>query len=90
MWKAEPISVVSTTAVSPVEALLVSDSSSVNVIEVLSVPEFLYFTNKVSGSVPSVAVTATTFATTPDVPPVTVLSTKLFYVPVNDVSLTDL
>ena len=74
MWAAEPCAVVSVTAVSPVEAPLVKVSPSVNVLETLSVPEFLYFTNKVSGSVPSVATKFTTSATTPDVPPVNVLS----------------
>ena len=44
-----------TTAVSPVEAPLVIVSPSVNLSEALSVPEFLYLTNNVSGSVPSVA-----------------------------------
>ena len=52
---------------------MVSVSPSVNTLLALSVPEFLYFTNKVSGSVPSVATTFTTSATTPDVPPVKVL-----------------
>ena len=42
-----------------------------------------------SGSVPSVADTVTTSATTPEVPPVTVVSVKLESVPVNDVSLTE-
>ena len=61
------------TLVLPLESELVKDSPSVNVLETLSVPEFLYFTNKVSGSVPSVVPTTTTSTTTPDVPPVTVL-----------------
>ncbi len=70
-----------TTAVSPVEAALVILSPSVNLAEALSVPEFLYLTNNVSGSVPSVATTALTSATTPDVPPVTLLPTKFVSVP---------
>ena len=48
-------------------------SPSVKELETLSVPDVLYLTNKVSGSVPSVATTLTTSATTPDVPPVSVL-----------------
>ena len=90
MWAAEPCAVESTTAVSPLDALLVSVSPEVNAFETLSVPEFLYFTNRVSGSVPSVAATPTTSATTPDVPPVTVLFSKLANVPVKDVSFTAL
>ena len=88
MWAAEPCAVVSVTAVSPVEAPLVKVSPSVNALETLSVPEFLYFTNRVSGSVPSVATTPTTSATTPEVPPVTVLLSKFVNVPVKDVSFT--
>ena len=57
MKAAEPVCELATTAVSPVEALDVIVSPSVNVAETLSVPEFLYLTNNVSGSVPSVATT---------------------------------
>ena len=73
----------------PVEAVDVNVSPSVNLFETLSVPEFLYFTNKVSGSVLSVADTFITSATTtPEVPPVTVLPVKFANVPVKDVSFT--
>ena len=65
---------VETTAVEASAEPLVIVSPSVNLSETLSVPEFLYFTNKVSGSVPSVATTEITSATTPDVPPVIVAS----------------
>ena len=60
MWAAEPVAHELTTAVSPVEAPLVKVSPSVNLVEALSVPEFLYLTNNVSGSVPSVATVFTT------------------------------
>ena len=70
MKAAEPVCELVTTAVSFVAASDDNDSPSVNVAETLSVPEFLYLTNKVSGSVPSVATTEITSATTPDVPPV--------------------
>ena len=88
MCAADPTSVVSQTAVSPVEAPLVNVSPSVKVLETLSVPEFLYFTNKVSGSVPSVADTFITSATTPEVPPVRELPLKFANVPVKEVSFT--
>ena len=65
MWAADPVAQVLTTAVSPDEAPLVKVSPSVNFDEALSVPEFLYLTNNVSGSVPSVATVFTTSATTP-------------------------
>ena len=74
MWAAEPVAQELTTAVDPLEWPLVIVSPSVNLSETLSVPEFLYLTNKVSGSVPSVATKFTTSATTPDVPPDNVLS----------------
>ena len=51
-------------------------------------PEFLYFTNRVSGSVPSVATTLITSATTPDVQPVILVNAKLFNVPVKEVNFT--
>ncbi len=79
-----------TTAVSPLEASLVNVSPSVNTLESLDVPEFLYFTNKVSGSVPSVATTLTTFAFTPEVPPVMVVPVKFDSVPVKDVNFIEL
>ena len=61
-----------TTAVSPNGAVIVSPSE--NAIVVLSVLFVLkYFTNKVSGSVPSVVTAFTTFAVTPEVPPVKVV-----------------
>ena len=72
MWAAEPVAQELTTAVDPLEWPLVIVSPSVNLSEALSVPEFLYLTNKVSGSVPSVAATPITSATTPDEPPVSV------------------
>ena len=78
-----------TTAVSPVEASDVNVSPSVNVSEALSVPEFLYFTNKVSGSVPSVTTTLKTSATTPDVPPVIAVPAKFANVPVNEVNFIE-
>ena len=73
MFTAEPVVEVETTAVEPLEWPLVIVSPSVKVSASLAVPEFLYLTNKVSGSVPSVAETPTTSATTPEVPPVKVL-----------------
>ena len=74
MFTAEPIAQDETTAVEALEFPLVIVSPSVNVSASLAVPEFLYLTNKVSGSVPSVAETPTTSATTPEVPPVKVLA----------------
>ena len=74
MFTAEPVTQVETTAVEPLEWPLVIVSPSVNVLASLAVPEFLYLTNKVSGSVPSVATVPTTSATTPEVPPVKVLA----------------
>ena len=52
------------------EASEVIVSPSVNTSEVLFVPALSYLTNKVSGSVPSVAKTFITFAVTPEVAPV--------------------
>ena len=57
MKAAQPVCELETTAVSPVEALDVIVSPSVKDAETLSVPEFKYLTNNVSGSVPSVAAT---------------------------------
>ena len=85
---AEPKVQVETTAVSPVEADDVIVSPSVNFSELLSVPDVVYFTNKVSGSVPSVATVPTTVALTPDVPPVKTVVSKFVNVPVKDVSFT--
>ena len=59
------MAVVSTTAVGEPEAVDVIVSPSVKTVAALSVPVLLYFTNNVSGSVPSVATTPTTSATTP-------------------------
>ena len=63
-------------------------SPSVNFKASLAVPEFLYFTNNVSGSVPSVATNPTTSATTPDVPPVNVFALYSDNVPLKEVNLT--
>ena len=90
MWTADPIAVPLTTPVSPVAAPDVNDSPSLNVGVSLSVPEFLYFTNKVSGSVPSVKTNPTTWATTPDVAPVKLLPLKFANVPVKEVNFTAL
>ena len=49
-------------------------------VVVLLVPEFKYFTNKVLGSVPSVATTLTTLAFTPEEAPVNVKPIKSFSV----------
>ena len=57
-----------TTTVGLPEASEVNVSDAEKVESVLFVPLFKYFTNKVSGSVPSVATTFTTFAVTPLVP----------------------
>jgi len=57
MKAAQPVCEVATTAVSFVAASDVNVSPSVNVSETLSVPEFEYLTNNVSGSVPSVTTT---------------------------------
>ena len=57
----------------PGETTVDLNYESVKLLLALSVPEFLYFTYKVSESVPSVATYPTTLATTPDVPPVSVL-----------------
>ena len=46
-----------------------------NLVVTLSVPDLVYFTNTVSGSVPSVTVEFITVATTPDVAPVIVAPT---------------
>ena len=51
-------------------AVPVKVSPSEKDVAVFDVPEFVYFTYKVSGSVPSVATVFTTSAVTPDVPPV--------------------
>ena len=69
--------VVATTAVGLPVALDVNVSPASNTDLVLSVPDLLYFTNKVSGSVPSVADTLTTSAVTPEVPPVKVVLRKV-------------
>ena len=69
--------------------------SPVNFVSVLFVPEFSYFTNNVLGSVPSVADTLITFATTPEVVPVNLKPIKSFKVTptaaesVNEVSFTE-
>ena len=84
----DPVAVVFTTAVSPVDAEDVNVSPSVKVAPSFDEPLSLYFTNKVSGSVPSVASTFTILPLTPDVPPVTIVPTKFASVPVKDVNLT--
>ena len=48
-------------------------SPSVNLTAVFEVPDVSYFTNKVSGSVPSVAAVPIQFAITPDVAPVNLI-----------------
>ena len=60
MFTAVPVAQVETTAVEAAVWPLVIVSPSVKVVDSLAVPEFLYFTNKVSGSVPSVATNLTT------------------------------
>ena len=69
----DPVAVVFTTAVSPVDAEDVNVSPSVKVAPSFDEPLSLYFTNKVSGSVPSVASTFTILPLTPDVPPVSIV-----------------
>jgi len=81
MLTAEPVAQVETTAVEAAVCPLVIVSPSVNVSETLSVPDVLYLTNKVSGSVPSVTTYPTTSATTPDVPPVNVFASYSDKVP---------
>ena len=49
-----------------------------NVVAVFEVPDVMYLTNKVSGSVPSVAATPIQFATTPELTPVN--CTPLYFV----------
>jgi len=63
-------------------------SPSVNLAASFAVPEFLYFTNNVSGSVPSVTTNPITSATTPDVPPVNVFALYSDNVPLKEVNLT--
>ena len=75
---AEPVAVVLTTAVGEPLAVEVIVSPSVNTVAVLFVPVLLYLTNNVSGSVPSVAETFTTSATTPEEPPVIVVFKYVF------------
>ena len=70
---AEPVAVVSTTTVGLPAPEDVKVSPSENTVAVLFVPVFVYLTNRVSGSVPSVADTLITVAVNPEVPPVIVV-----------------
>ena len=81
----------------PVPSIVVTAeivSLSSKAVLVLSVPEFIYFTNNVLGSVPSVATWCTTLAWTPEEAPVNVNPTKFDRVipteaeSVNEVNLT--
>ena len=60
------------------EPLLDNSSPPVNFWLVLLLPESIYFTYNVFGSLPSAATTERTFALTPELPPVIVVPTKLF------------
>ena len=61
-------------------------SPSVNTKAVLFVPVFVYFTKRVSGSVPSVADVSIQVATTPEVTPVKVTPT---YFVISETYLSD-
>ena len=85
MYADEPVAVVFTVAVAAALSIVqFKVSPFVKATEALSVPEVSYLTNKVSGSVPSVAATPIQFATTPEVTPVNL--TPLYFV----ISETDL
>ena len=61
-------------------------SPFVNDVDVLLVPDVSYFTNNVSGSVPSVADVPTTLAITPDEAPVNL---TLSYFVMSEIDLAD-
>ena len=74
----------------PIEIVAVIFSLSANLVVVLLEPEFIYLTNNVLGSVPSVTTVFTTVAWTPEVAPVNTPPCKFerVEVPEKEVSFT--